>query len=715
MSGVPMIPFPVHGMPSVPPGQGFQPLMPCGFLPQYSCDHSTAALGSATALPQVVGSTSSSSATSEHHSAPTVPANASSAHASASTAPIVLNSATPAPPTAASATQVSTQAITVAAAPAMQSDSSIYVIDSSSSAQSRPLTTASARPNLDAATAQPIKLSECGADHYVNTIPAVSRRSISADRYIGELKQHKTLEDIMNLDRPAYRPLDHSVVLPSFDGYGDLNLFLQKFDTIAAHYNWNSQELLFRMKQRIVGDAEYVLGDNIHAASIQEFVDTLKVRFGCDAYAERYRSELSGLRRGTLSLEQLHLKVRSLVSRAMPGPWGRATEICARDAFLKALGDDSLRRRITCPPPETLSAVYDLAVRASDIEANLDNSTFQSSDRTWRQSDKANKYSRTVTTSYKDNEKADDSLSRREMQKLQEANQKLLSELEQCKTRLERVEYRSVPQAPPAPAYTAVPTEPRRFNRPRGAASDTCHKCGRRSHWARECPTSRPSTTRSQTTTNNRPTSNVITTKDPVYASFFYQGRTYRALIDSGCEMSVMGARQLPGLQYQQCRQKLCAANSTVIPILGKAELPYEVAGHSMKYEVLVSDHIDEIIFGADWLTDHKCVWDFSTGTLILRDIEPPLVVKLGKFIRKGQVRRLYSKNSIVLPPRAQVTVPVKSVWDTLPFGNAEWIVEPRECGRGILLARTLLSSDANESYVRLLNCSSMARTISKR
>jgi hypothetical protein len=179
--------------------------------------------------------------------------------------------------------------------------------------------------------------------------------------------------------------------------------------------------------------------------------------------------------------------------------------------------------------------------------------------------------------------------------------------------------------------------------------------------------------------------------------------------------MSVMGARQLPGLQYQQCRQKLCAANSTVIPILGKAELSYEVAGHSMKYEVLVSDHIDEIIFGADWLTDHKCVWDFSTGTLILRDIEPPLVVKLGKFIRKGQVRRLYSKNSIVLPPRAQVTVPVKSVWDTLPFGNAEWIVEPRECGRGILLARTLLSSDANESYVRLLNCSSMARTISKR
>ena len=51
----------------------------------------------------------------------------------------------------------------------------------------------------------------------------------------------------------------------------------------------------------------------------------------------------------------------------MPVSWERATEIYARDAFLVALDNDDLRRRImlACPPPETLSAVFDLAVRAS--------------------------------------------------------------------------------------------------------------------------------------------------------------------------------------------------------------------------------------------------------------------------------------------------------------------------------------------------------------
>jgi len=47
------------------------------------------------------------------------------------------------------------------------------------------------------------------------------------------------------------------------------------------------------------------------------------------------------------------------------------TEIYAPDAFLQALGDLELRRRImlTCPPPTTLDAVYDLALRASVFES----------------------------------------------------------------------------------------------------------------------------------------------------------------------------------------------------------------------------------------------------------------------------------------------------------------------------------------------------------
>ena len=141
------------------------------------------------------------------------------------------------------------------------------------------------------------------------------RRSLSAEGYETLTSHRNPTTSSLNLEQSSMpRHLDQSVILPTFDGYGDLNLFLQKFESIAAHYHWSPQESLFRLKQRIVGDAEYVFGDSIHINTYHEFVNMLKVRFGSEAYAERYRSELVRLRRGSMTLEQLHLRVRSLVS-----------------------------------------------------------------------------------------------------------------------------------------------------------------------------------------------------------------------------------------------------------------------------------------------------------------------------------------------------------------------------------------------------------------
>jgi hypothetical protein len=47
----------------------------------------------------------------------------------------------------------------------------------------------------------------------------------------------------------VYRPMDTSIRLPTFDGYGDLGLFLQRFEAVAGHCRWPPEEFLFRMKQ----------------------------------------------------------------------------------------------------------------------------------------------------------------------------------------------------------------------------------------------------------------------------------------------------------------------------------------------------------------------------------------------------------------------------------------------------------------------------------
>ena len=75
----------------------------------------------------------------------------------------------------------------------------------------------------------------------------------------------------------------------------------------------------------------------------------MKERFGVLAHTEWYRAGLSRMRRGTMSVEQLHHKFRSFVSKAAPGPWTPLTGIYARDAFLASLDDSDLMFHVDLP------------------------------------------------------------------------------------------------------------------------------------------------------------------------------------------------------------------------------------------------------------------------------------------------------------------------------------------------------------------------------
>jgi len=97
--------------------------------------------------------------------------------------------------------------------------------------------------------------------------------------------------------------------MPRFDGTGDLDIFLQRFQTLADYYLWHADEQLFRLKTCIKGDAQYVLTDLVSEKDVHRYKSQLRNRFQSAAHVERFRSELSRLRRGSMSLEQLHLKV----------------------------------------------------------------------------------------------------------------------------------------------------------------------------------------------------------------------------------------------------------------------------------------------------------------------------------------------------------------------------------------------------------------------
>jgi hypothetical protein len=131
--------------------------------------------------------------------------------------------------------------------------------------------------------------------------------------------------------------------------------------------------MLFRLEQSILDNAQYVMMHAPPARTVGEFITKLRSRFEFVANAEQYRAKLSHLRRGTVSIHTLNLEVRRLVNKAFPGSWSRSTQEYARDAYLRALGNEELRNRIlmTMPPPETLSGAYELAARTQAVASEL--------------------------------------------------------------------------------------------------------------------------------------------------------------------------------------------------------------------------------------------------------------------------------------------------------------------------------------------------------
>jgi len=117
-----------------------------------------------------------------------------------------------------------------------------------------------------------------------------------------------------------------------------------------------------------MGDASQVLWDAGTSSSPDDLIALLRNRFGSVNQAERYRAEMSALRRRRGdSLQFVYQEVRRLMALAFPGQGGTLWEVMARDAFLDALGDQSLRVRVLEKDPMTLDEALKLPCRMEAI------------------------------------------------------------------------------------------------------------------------------------------------------------------------------------------------------------------------------------------------------------------------------------------------------------------------------------------------------------
>ena len=73
-----------------------------------------------------------------------------------------------------------------------------------------------------------------------------------------------------------------------------------------------------------------------------------------------------------------------------------------------------------------------------------------------------------------------------------------------------------------------------------------------------------------------------------VYVAIRYQGKEFRALLDTGCDISVMSSRILSDVAHQDSGQQMLVANRSPVPILGTATVAFIIGKLQVDHSALI-------------------------------------------------------------------------------------------------------------------------------
>ena len=152
----------------------------------------------------------------------------------------------------------------------------------------------------------------------------------------------------------------------------------------------------------------------------------------------------------------------------------------------------------------------------------------------------------------------------------------------------------------------------------------------------------------------------------------------------------------------------LYAANRTKIPLIGCTIISFMVHGKEYSADLAVTNSVDELILGIDWLMKNAAQWDFERGRIFLGGEW----ITLQQRVTADRVRRVYAMDTIRIPPLSQADVPVSVTWPTLHPTQSDWLVEPKAVGGGLIVARTLVSGEVLNTAIRVINVTDQEYTI---
>ena len=203
---------------------------------------------------------------------------------------------------------------------------------------------------------------------------------------------------------------------------------------------------------------------------------------------------------------------------------------------------------------------------------------------------------------------------------------------------------------------------------------------------------------------------NVCTAGNTYYIEIKIGKKRCSGLLDTGSEVTLLPKQLADVSQLTRSSRKLRAANGTVINIVGEWRTVVKMGPLNVAMNFVVSDQIDEILIGIDWLREHRCLLSFAELTITLRDYCFPMLKK----VNSGSCNRVISEEKVTLPAKSKAVIPSKVVYSNLhrPLPSL-CVTDSIECRPGVKTARCLLNiGEGTNLPLRVMNINNEAVTL---
>ena len=188
---------------------------------------------------------------------------------------------------------------------------------------------------------------------------------------------------------------------------------------------------------------------------------------------------------------------------------------------------------------------------------------------------------------------------------------------------------------------------------------------------------------------NSKTIPNVRNTGKTLYIELKIGNKYCKAVLDTGSEVTLIPSGQAVMNELQESDRKLRAANGTEINLRGEWKTVIGLGPLELPMNFLVSDQIEEILVGIDWMREHRCQLAFDSLTISLYGYSFPLLKKMSVY----QCHRLILQEEVKILGHSEIIVDGKMVYANLrhPIPGT-LMTETKECAPGVRTARAVVS-----------------------